>query len=868
MANKPINDPHPYEQHILTLALIFVSALLVYSHVAKRLDLLTYDAFMHATTVEAEPNTVIVSIDEKSLSSIGQWPWRRAIHAQLVDKLNDYKSSLIVFDVLFSEYDTLHPEDDQLLAQAIEEAGNVLLPLHIHPLAYDKPLSEILPIPELANAAKGLGHVHVELDEDGLTRGIFLNSGVGEAYWPSISLAMAIETNPMVQYLQEIRNQTRAPYVAVNSEYRLIPFAGPRGTYPTYSYIDVMSNKVSPEAFRDKTVLIGATAAGLGDIIPTPFSHMNSPMSGVEIHANAYSAIMNQEIVRSVTERWAYLLTFAFILIPILVFPRIRPTAVMPSTILLVASVIGFSYVLLAYERTWFPPVNSVLGILLAYPLWSWQRMRHLNSFFSNELERLNREPDLSFRRLSQHSLEKVFLSLISILKPKAYAFIHNGNVIHGYDQDQLSITKIADYGVWFHDDDTSWIKLQVGDERYKIGLALPAIEYRRAVKEFLDKLELDYQHEIQIKRPSEQIAQRIYQVRDAITAMQDMRIFISRGFEEMPGAVIVTDPIGLVVYANSRATSWLQVEDSEIISTPIYKLFSPHLNEDEAFNSAISKCLLDGRGKQFNLSLSHRDVMTHCLPFVVDHNSDAGMMISMSDISEIKQQQREKNQLIDFLSHDVRSPLSSQLAMLQGLKSGRIEWNEGVIEQLAAHAERSLNLSDQFLQITRAEQVIEDDFYEFELLSTIENAIDTVDEQARQKHIRIELSEEDEAWVWGSAELLERSVMNLLSNAIKYSDEHKSIEISLHTKGGLAILKIQDHGFGIKEDELPRIFERFRRQKVSEKTGPKGAGLGLNFVQVAIEKHKGDIQVESQYGVGSTFTIRLPTLPENTNTI
>ncbi|MCH2157372.1 MAG: CHASE2 domain-containing protein [Oleiphilaceae bacterium] len=863
MASKPINDPHPYEQHILTLALILVSALLVYSHVAKRLDLLTYDAFTHAATVDPDPNIVIISIDEKSLNSIGQWPWRRAIHAQLVDKLRYYQASLIVFDVLFSEYDTQHPADDFLLAEAIEDAGNVLLPLHVHPLAYDKPLSEILPIPELANAALGLGHVHVELDEDGLTRGIFLNTGVGDAYWPAMSMAMAVETNPMVQYLQEIRQQTRVPYVAVNAEYRLIPFAGPRGTYPTYSYVDVMSNKIPAETFRNKTILIGATAAGLGDIIPTPFSHMNSPMSGVEIHANAYSAIINQNIIRSVSERWVYLLTFAFILVPILIFPRIRPTFVMPSTMLLAAGIFGFSYALLVLDRTWFPPVNSVLGVLIAYPLWSWQRMRHLNSFFSNELERLSREPDLSFRRLSQHSLEKIFLALIAIIKPKAYVFTHNGNVIHGLNPHQLSSYRILEEGVWQHDESSSWIKLTIGDDKYRIGLAIPSAGFRRPITEFLNKLELQSGQEAIIKKPSEQIAKRIHQVRDAITAMQDMRTFISRGFEEMPGAVIVTDPIGLIVYANSRALSWLQAEKKQIISTPIYELFAALKADNDDFNQAISTCLLEGKGKQFNLSIGHRDVMIHCLPFLVDEHSDAGLMISMSDITEIRQQQREKNQLIDFLSHDVRSPLSSQLALLQGLRSGRIEFDSSVIDQLASHAERSLSLSDQFLQITRAEQAIEEDFYEFELVNAIENAIDSISQLARQKNIDITLSGDEEIWLFGSAELIERSLINLLSNATKYSDESKPINVDVQQKDTLAVITIEDQGFGIKADELPRIFERFRRQQVSEKSGPKGAGLGLNFVKVVVEKHKGDISVDSVYGVGSAFTIRLPILSD-----
>jgi CHASE2 domain-containing sensor protein/signal transduction histidine kinase len=859
MPNKSISDPHPYEQHVLTLALIIITALLVYSQLAKRLDLLAYDAFVNATPVAADANTVIISIDEKSLNSIGQWPWRRAIHAQLVDKLNDYKASLIVFDVIFSEYDTMHPGDDDLFAQTLRDAGNVLLPLHIHPISYDSPLSEILPIPELAEAAKALGHVHVELDEDGLTRGLYLTSGVGEDYWPSLSLAMAIETNPMIQYLNEIKQHSGAPYISVNSEYRMIPFAGPRGTYPTYSFIDVMANNIAPEAFRDKVVLIGATAAGLGDIVPTPLSHMNSPMSGVEIHANAYAAIMSQQVIKSVNEQWAYLLTFAFILIPILVFPRLQATHVMPSTLVLVALVIAFSYLLIKYDHTWFPPINSVIGILLAYPLWSWQRMRHLNSFFKNELERLNKEPDLSFRNLRQHNIEKIFLALISILKPSAYAYIQNDHVLHGFEQDKLDQIKINEFGIWFHDDQCSWIKLQVGNSQIKIGLALPEPTKIKQVKEFLDKLDLDTTTDRIPKRPSEQVAMRIAQVRDAITAMQDMRTFISRGFEEMPGAVIVTDPIGMVVYANSRALAWLHTNDEEILSVPVYKLFAPHVDDQEPLVAAVTKGLVEGRGEQFNMKLGQRDVMTHCLPFLVDENSDAGLMISMSDISQIKQQQREKNQLIDFLSHDVRSPLSSQLAILQGLRSGRVTWEEDLIDELASHAERSLSLSEQFLQITRAEQVVEDDFYEFELVSTIENAIDSVNQQGQQKKIKIILSGEDELWAHGNAELVERAIVNLLTNAIKYSDPNKLIEVDIKHTGQIAILSIKDQGFGIKEAELPHIFDRFRRQKHSEMSGPKGAGLGLNFVQVVIEKHHGDISVESTFGAGTQFCIRLP---------
>ena len=71
--------------------------------------------------------------------------------------------------------------------------------------------------------------------------------------------------------------------------------------------------------------------------------------------------------------------------------------------------------------------------------------------------------------------------------------------------------------------------------------------------------------------------------------------------------------------------------------------------------------------------------------------------------------------------------------------------------------------------------------------------------------------------------------------------------------------VSIKDQGHGIENSELPYIFDRFRRQKSTENSGPKGAGLGLNFVKIIIEKHHGSVDIESTLGQGTTFTISLP---------
>ena len=720
-----------------------------------------------------------------------------------------------------------------------------------------------MPIPELVKAAKGLGHVHVDIDEDGLARGLYLNSGVGDAFWPSISMAMASEINPMIKYIRNVESFKAAPYMSVKTQYRLIPFAGPGGTFPTYSYLDVMLDQVPAETFRDKTVLIGASAVGLGDIIPTPVSKSTTPMSGVELHANAYSALMTNTTIQPVSSTWGYLLTFAFIMIPILLFPRLKPTYVMPSTALLVCLVVAFSYLLIVYDHTWFPPINSVIGILIAYPLWSWQRMRHLNSFLNHELSRLTKQQNIDVRKLDQHPIEKVFLSLTALLKPQHYLLIKNNLTLHSFEKENLTKTKIKILGQWQHTGFDSWIKLKQGSDTFKLGFSWEKSEStdnnRENVIEFLDKLNLLSPPNRKNRRYYERIAGRIAQVRDAINSMQDMRAFITKGFEEMPGAVIVTNPVGIIVFCNSQALTWLNKEEQDLIGKPIHSLFDSTLHS--AIIEHIGQALISGEQSNDEIQHNNKDLLIHCVPFLVDIDSDAGLMITLSDITKIRQQQREKNQLIDFLSHDVRSPLVSQLAMLHGLKTGRIEWHNNLIADIEQHAKRSLNLSDQFLQITRAEQSAEQEFYEFDLTNTIENSIDTQSHFAHSKQIKITFEEADSIWLSGNAELMERMITNLLSNSIKYSKPETTITITSSLVNGQAQLKISDQGFGIDKNELPYIFNRFRRQRHSEVNGEKGAGLGLNFVKVVVDKHKGTIDIESKLGQGTCFTINFPAL-------
>jgi signal transduction histidine kinase len=146
--------------------------------------------------------------------------------------------------------------------------------------------------------------------------------------------------------------------------------------------------------------------------------------------------------------------------------------------------------------------------------------------------------------------------------------------------------------------------------------------------------------------------------------------------------------------------------------------------------------------------------------------------------------------------------------------------------------------------------------------LNIVENARDSVSEQAARKDISLILNGQEDLWLKGNAELLERAVINLLTNAVQYSPTGSTITVQVFSAGYEACLTVSDEGEGIADHELPYLFSRYRRQKSSEMSRNHGTGLGLSFVNVVVEKHRGMISVDSQLGAGSVFRLKLPMMP------
>lgn len=855
-------DRHPSNNAFWTLGLSLLALVLLLqlTSIPQRINLWLYDALITTHPVSAPNNVAIVAIDDASLDRLGRWPWSRSIHADLIRKLDDAGARTIVFDVLFPD----PTRDDGDLAEAMKAHGNVVLPIHLASPSQHHTISEYLPAPELIQAASGLGHAHVELDSDGLARGLYLFNGLGEKLWPSLAKAAydSAHGNASTQPSPQHEGAAPPPYVNVRREYVAVPLAGPADTYPMYSFASVLLSPPAPREFNGKTVFVGATAPGFGDVLPTPFSSMARPLSGVEFHANTFAALASQSLIRPTSGVIAGILTLAIIVLIASALPRLRPAQTLLLCSTLAASLLALFTLLILAAHRWIPIANALLVPLIAFPLWSARRLAITTRFLNRQLDELGQGPQLSLRELSERHPTQLLDHLIELFTLDGWLLTQDGELIAQHNLSEDYTPPHLPRNAWIHRHNLSWLNIVRNGTSYVLGLKLPETLSGDAIQRYLRQLplsaSLDQKHDLSSSK--ENITARIERVRQATERMNNLQTFILKSFEYMPDGIIVTDELGVIQFANGHIEEWFNEPRPSLTGLPLTRLLQGHDPRDTpGWQETVSETLTLAQSRTVDLRIRGKDFLIHLAPFESLHTGQQGIIANISDISELREQQRQHREAIDFISHDVRSPLVSQLALIEQLKRhpGEIETEQ--LEQMGRLARRSYHLAEEFVQLARAEQLTETRFYECELLSIVENARDSVIEQAIDKDIKLELQGYEDLWLKGNPELLERVVINLLTNAVQYSGAGSTITIQVYQAGHLACLTVSDEGSGIAEEELPHLFDRFRRQKTSELSGNRGAGLGLSFVNVVIEKHRGQIEVDSALGEGSSFTIKLP---------
>lgn len=354
-------------------------------------------------------------------------------------------------------------------------------------------------------------------------------------------------------------------------------------------------------------------------------------------------------------------------------------------------------------------------------------------------------------------------------------------------------------------------------------------------------------------------IQNRVEIIRLNVNYLRAARKFLTESLDGLPNAALVVAPDGRIVVANRQALELCRLDKSKANGWPAEEALVRIQLEDTNWLHAIREVLSgkmlslkahDATGSEFEIAIA---------PFSNDQHVISGLIVVIEDVTKLRQAEREREEALSFLSHDIRSPQSSIMALsqLQRLPDKK-KPEEEFVSQVAMLAKKTVTLAEDFLQLVRADSKPLS-VGEYDLAALVEDCIADIEPQARSKQIAIEFRPPPaDTAIEVDRTLLARAIGNLLGNAIKYTPLGGRILVACARAGNEVVCSISDNGPGIDKHDLPLLFKRFSRGKnVDHKAS--GAGLGLAFVDVVAKRHGGKAAAQSAPGEGATFSISLP---------
>lgn len=237
------------------------------------------------------------------------------------------------------------------------------------------------------------------------------------------------------------------------------------------------------------------------------------------------------------------------------------------------------------------------------------------------------------------------------------------------------------------------------------------------------------------------------------------------------------------------------------------------------------------------------------------------GRVISLHDISHLKELDQAKTEFVTTVSHDLRTPLTSIMGYVELIKRvGDVNDKQmEYIQRVQTGVHNITKMINEILELGKIENRLDKNF-EMVLLSPIIQDVVAAQQpvlEDRHQKLSVDLGQSLPA-VFGDVVQLRQLVENLIGNAIKYTGRGGKITVSGEKEKEQVILRVTDTGYGIPLEDQAKIFDRFYRAKnVTSET--QGTGLGLSITKSIVENHKGRIWVDSKVGEGSTFTVVLP---------
>ena len=402
-----------------------------------------YDRFLRA--LPARPpsgRVVIVDVDERSLSAVGQWPWRRDVVGQLVERVRDLGASTVALDIVFAEsdrFDASGAATDEALARALR-AGRVVLG---YALTFDgrsdqasactqqpfgvaliqprddrvaepffRATGAVCSLPILTQAAGASGFLNAAPDPDGRLRRVPLLMTLDGRVLPSLALAAVVASAQTHDAVLRVINVNAA---SLQLDSRSVPldgksnmllrYRGPRRTFPYVSAADVLSGQVKPGTFKDQIVIVGTTALGTREVVTTPIDTL---FAGVEVQATVADDLLQRDFVH-VPENGVLFETVVVVALGIvltLLVGRVGLAWGGLGVLLMIAASWASAFRLMFADGAFLSPVFPTIGVTSAYAAMAVARLL---------LERRRADRESHDRVISQRLMVQGLLSLTEV---------------------------------------------------------------------------------------------------------------------------------------------------------------------------------------------------------------------------------------------------------------------------------------------------------------------------------------------------------------------------------------------------------------------------------------------------------------------
>ena len=234
--------------------------------------------------------------------------------------------------------------------------------------------------------------------------------------------------------------------------------------------------------------------------------------------------------------------------------------------------------------------------------------------------------------------------------------------------------------------------------------------------------------------------------------------------------------------------------------------------------------------------------------------------IVTVEDITEKSRINTVQTDFVANLSHELKTPIGAVAALadsLNGETETEVVWR--LAERIVTESHRMSRIVDDLLDLSRVEFGGTEEWTDIDLATVLVEVVSTNQYAAKRQGLGLSLTGSAELLVRGDRSQLISVFSNLVDNAIKYSEIAGVVNVSSTIKGDEIMVSVTDHGIGIAERDQKRIFERFYRVDKARSRATGGTGLGLSIVRHIVLEHGGAIDIKSEEGVGSTFTVRLP---------